>query len=631
MKKYFIVFSFIFIFLIIPFVFKVYAARLTPIQDIMSNNTVSATANNNFIFAANGGLPANATVTIIFPSGFSSINISSAISNLTGSTFSLSGNTITLSTTTVVEPPGYQVNINNIYATNPSTVSSSTVQYIINVTDSAGDNAGIGVVITSYSSYGSGPARDQYEQAITINNTGNSSTLTNYQVQVNINTASLISAGQMQSDCADIRFTDSSGNLLPYWIEGGCNTTTTQIWVNVNTIAASSNTTIYIYYGSLNASPGSNIHTTFIFGTQFNTLNSQIWGTSGGGVSLSPGNGVLIDNSNNSYPSLYTTTPWATQQGEVIGISTSILNSNGYRQRYYPINQEDGSTYCLVNGGCAQTSPLAGGDMGIFYDVSNSNALLPFFNGGNISVSLSNNTWYKSDYIMSGTTLQWILKDPTNTIISNQSATMAYNTSQIQYMVFRATESSDSAMYVKYMYVRKYSSPEPTASIGSSVTNLLNNQVELSLNVSPYIIFGVSSNNINLGLLSFSYITSQSNSLSLSTNAQDGANISIEDEYSGLYSSTDSYTIPSITTTLATGAQGYGINASSSSVNILYPYNSSGDSIGGLNSSNTEELASSNNIIQNSTVNINYLSSVSTTTPTGIYIDNITYIASGNF
>ena len=202
MKKLLFIFSFIFIFLIIPFIFKVYAARLTPIQDIMSNNTVSAVSNNNLIFTANGGLPSDASVTIIFPSGFSNINVSTATSNLTGSTFSLSGNTVTLSTTNVSESPGYQVNINNIYATNPSSISSSTVQYIINVSDSAGDSAGIGVVITSYSSYGSGPSGDQYQQTITINNT-NTVALTNYQIELTLNTASLISAGQMQSDCAD--------------------------------------------------------------------------------------------------------------------------------------------------------------------------------------------------------------------------------------------------------------------------------------------------------------------------------------------------------------------------------------------------------------------------------------------
>jgi hypothetical protein len=74
----------------------------------------------------------------------------------------------------------------------------------------------------------------QYRKAITISNIGNPNTLTDYQVLIQIDTASLILGGRMRGDCGDIRFTDSDGQtLLSYWIEGGCNTTSTRIWVKV--------------------------------------------------------------------------------------------------------------------------------------------------------------------------------------------------------------------------------------------------------------------------------------------------------------------------------------------------------------------------------------------------------------
>jgi len=58
-----------------------------------------------------------------------------------------------------------------------------------------------------------------YRRPILINNTQNSNTLTDYQVLITLDTASLISAGKMRSDCGDIRFTDSDGSsLLNYWI-----------------------------------------------------------------------------------------------------------------------------------------------------------------------------------------------------------------------------------------------------------------------------------------------------------------------------------------------------------------------------------------------------------------------------
>ncbi len=262
MKKMFSLLFIIFIFFVLASIFTLNAARSTPIEDIMSNNTVSAQSNNNLLITAQSGLPANASITIVFPSAFSSINTSAATINLTGGAFSVSGNTITITTTTPIEAPGFQININGITAINPATASSTTTQYIINFSDTAGDSAGIGVVIIPSSGYGSGPAGDKYEQAITINST-NTSTLTNYQVKVTLNTQALITAGEMRSDCADIRFTDSSGNLLQYWLEGGCNTSTTQIWVKIPSITASANTIIYLYYGSPNAVSTSNGGATF--------------------------------------------------------------------------------------------------------------------------------------------------------------------------------------------------------------------------------------------------------------------------------------------------------------------------------------------------------------------------------
>ena len=86
-----------------------------------------------------------------------------------------------------------------------------------------------------------------YRKPITIDNTANSNNLTDYQVLVTLDTQSLISAGKMQSDCRDIRFADSDGTtLISYWIESGCNTASTKIWVKVPLIPASSNKTIYL-------------------------------------------------------------------------------------------------------------------------------------------------------------------------------------------------------------------------------------------------------------------------------------------------------------------------------------------------------------------------------------------------
>ena len=101
-----------------------------------------------------------------------------------------------------------------------------------------------------------------WRKPITISNSGPA--LTNYQVLVTLDTAVLISAGRMQSDCDDIRFIDSNEKtLLNYWLESGCNTETTKVWVEIPYLP-SGNKAIYLYYGNPLANSLSNGKETFL-------------------------------------------------------------------------------------------------------------------------------------------------------------------------------------------------------------------------------------------------------------------------------------------------------------------------------------------------------------------------------
>jgi hypothetical protein len=115
-----------------------------------------------------------------------------------------------------------------------------------------------------------------YRRPITIDNTPGSNSLSDYQVLVTLDTSSLISTGKMRSDCGDIRFTDSDGStLLNYWLESGCNSANTKIWVKVPYIPASSTKTIYVYYGNPSATSLSNGRATFIFFDDFSSGSGQ--------------------------------------------------------------------------------------------------------------------------------------------------------------------------------------------------------------------------------------------------------------------------------------------------------------------------------------------------------------------
>jgi len=74
--------------------------------------------------------------------------------------------------------------------------------------------------------------------------------ITNYRMLINVNTQALISANKMRPDGGDIRFLDGSCNALPFRIESGLNTTSTNIWITVPSVAATSTTTIKMLYGN---------------------------------------------------------------------------------------------------------------------------------------------------------------------------------------------------------------------------------------------------------------------------------------------------------------------------------------------------------------------------------------------
>jgi len=104
-----------------------------------------------------------------------------------------------------------------------------------------------------------------------------SSSQSNYQVLVTLDTASLISAGKMQSDCDDVRFTDSDKTtLVDFWLESGCNTSSTKFWVEVPSIPNGSKT-IYLYYGNDSASSASNGGNTFLAFDDFDDGNLTGW------------------------------------------------------------------------------------------------------------------------------------------------------------------------------------------------------------------------------------------------------------------------------------------------------------------------------------------------------------------
>ena len=166
------------------------------------------------------------------------------------------------------------------------------------------------------------------EVMIEIDNTGNASALTDYQVMMTINTQALIAANKLESDGRDLRFTetqDDDTTLMDYWFEAGTlNTTATNVWVKVPTIPASSVKTVYMYYGNAAAAAASDGSSTFDFFDDFDAYDDAVWEKTH--VSSSVSNSRLRVN----YGSVYTeNTVAATTHDQLVESKLRWLTSSG--------------------------------------------------------------------------------------------------------------------------------------------------------------------------------------------------------------------------------------------------------------------------------------------------------------
>jgi hypothetical protein len=81
-----------------------------------------------------------------------------------------------------------------------------------------------------------------------------------------------------RSDFGDIRFTNFKGDTLDYWIQQRTDAVRALLWVEIDYIPANpSYTTIYIYYGNLNATTTSNKDWVHGFATDFEDATNQGW------------------------------------------------------------------------------------------------------------------------------------------------------------------------------------------------------------------------------------------------------------------------------------------------------------------------------------------------------------------
>ena len=100
-----------------------------------------------------------------------------------------------------------------------------------------------------------------YRRTITINNPG-TSTETNIQTRIKIDTSSLISALKMHSECNDIRVYSGEVKQKHWVADNTCNTDSTDIWIKVDELEVGDNQ-LTLCYGDTTLSNQSNGNETF--------------------------------------------------------------------------------------------------------------------------------------------------------------------------------------------------------------------------------------------------------------------------------------------------------------------------------------------------------------------------------
>ncbi|MGB9895408.1 MAG: DUF2341 domain-containing protein [Thermoproteota archaeon] len=307
----------------------------------------------------------------------------------------------------------------------------------------------------------------KYRRPITIDNTKNPNSLANYQVLVTLDTASLISAGKIRSDCGDIRFTDSDGStLLNYWIESGVNTASTRIWVKVPSIPASSTKTIYIYYGNPTATSISSGKSVFIIYDDFNDLSQWIQ------YKGSACTGISIDTTTFGYPVLKISVSGGTASSSTWGI---VYNKTVQLPSSFKVDVD------VYTNNIADTLPYFNALSGPFYVMrfdarSNYYDLIGYYaSGASTTTELARaartpaNTWFHQQVIRYSNG-NWELRKGGDLATLGTLEASYTHTATTSGGFGLTGDGATGVTYFKSLRIRQYTSPEPKAVVGNEQT-----------------------------------------------------------------------------------------------------------------------------------------------------------------
>jgi len=308
------------------------------------------------------------------------------------------------------------------------------------------------------------------KRPIHINNTGNSNALTDYQVMINITYDS-----DMQADFDDIRVVnETSGETVPYWIENKSDGNWCKIWFNASYIPASSwcNDTYYLYYGNPSASSASDGDATFEFFDDFET--DRGWSK-------------VDPSATDNYITLDFTTNKRLEYELGRGDEAYVYRSYGGVTDF--VLEYTEKAWAAAGGGSDHVGLGLGSALGGLKSAPPDDALWFIYNtyddslrimkleGGTLGSvaegSITENTVYYMRVEKSGSDVSFkAYSDSARTnLVASSSVTFSGDSSFVNYLFAITTEGEGSSYaqegWIDDIRVRKYTSPEPTAELGS--------------------------------------------------------------------------------------------------------------------------------------------------------------------
>jgi len=199
-----------------------------------------------------------------------------------------------------------------------------------------------------------------YRTDISIDNSSNGESLTDYQISLTLNTQDLIALGKMNADGSDLRFGGDCCNLYCHYIESGINTTSTKIWVKVPAITSNSFTGLYAFYGNPTASDASDPNCVFDLYDGFDNMVSFASGTCGSATS-GVTNGILDVSWNSDYVLTSTST---FPQGTVYTAEMDVTTASGNWPGLYWFKDSDTRGYGTLLGGTTVRISKSGSSSG---------------------------------------------------------------------------------------------------------------------------------------------------------------------------------------------------------------------------------------------------------------------------